>query len=121
MNTTTAYDSFTAFAQTFREANPQMPVAGDDYDQPGAVVYHQATRQLPGGGRIEVNTLTPEAPAAFAWEVEVTINDKQGGRFVHLILQRDHEVVETYGKTIIPVDPRRAAEIHDVLAELGAG
>lgn len=118
--TTPNYDRFSRFAQEFSGSHPQTTVSGDYYDQPGATVYHQAIHKLPGGGRIEVNTITPEAPPAFAWEIEITINDKEGGRFIHLILQRNHEVAETYGKTIIPVDAARAAEIQTVLAELVA-
>ena len=114
------YQRFRRFAETFSQSRPNTKVSGDYYDLPGVTVYHSATQKLPDGGRIEVNRITPEAPPTFAWETEITINDKPTGRFVHLILQRDHSVTETYGKTILPVDSDRAAEIFTLLAEFGA-
>lgn len=114
------YERFNAFAQAFSASHPQKDILGDYYDHPDKVVYRQATHKLPEGGRIEVNTITPETPSSFAWEAEITINDKVGKRFIHLILQRNQEVAETYGKTIIPVDTARANEILGILAELRA-
>ena len=120
MATPNDYERFVAFARNFTGAHPQQDIAGDYYDQPGTIVYRQATYKLAAGGRVEVNTITAAASPAFAWEVEITINDKVGGRFIHLILQRDHEVVETYGKTILPIDGDRTSEILAVLNELSA-
>jgi|GEM_PF-2694340 len=114
------FERFVSFANAFAASRTPADIDGDYYDQPGVIVYRQATHQLPDGGRVEVNLITPEASLAFAWEAEITINDKQTDRFIHLILQRDGKVVETYGKTILPVDGDRAAAIWAVLAELGA-
>ena len=118
MPTPTDYQRFCQFARRFSQAHPRVAVAGDYYDAPGTTVYHRATRQLREGGWIEVNAITPETPAAFAWEVEITINDKADGRFIHLIVQRDRRIVETYGKTLLPVSRDRTADILEVLAEL---
>lgn len=116
---TSDFERFVSFARTFAATRPQTDISGDYYDQPGVVVYRQTTHKLPDGGRVEVNIITPAASPAFAWEAEITINDKQTDRFIHLIVQRDGEVVETYGKTILPVDADRAAAIHAILTELG--
>lgn len=116
---TSDFEQFVGFAHRFAASRPTTDIAGDYYDQPGVVVYRQTTHKLPEGGRVEVNIITPAASLAFAWEAEITINDKQADRFIHLILQRDGNVVETYGKTILPVDGDRAAAIRSCLTELG--
>jgi hypothetical protein len=118
MPTPTDYQRFYRFAQEFSQKHPLAAVAGDYYDLPGTIVYHSATHTLGDGGRIEVNTITPETPLTFAWEIEITINDKEGGRFIHLILQRDRSLAETYGKNLIPIDTARTDEILDILMEL---
>jgi hypothetical protein len=114
----TTYNRFRAFTQAFFTSHQSQDVLGDSYDLPDTIVYRQATHPIPGGGRIEVNRITPQTPPGFAWETEITINHKSAGDFIHLILQRDQEVVETYGKTILPIDDPRATEILTILTEL---
>ncbi|HUC87480.1 MAG TPA: hypothetical protein VMR75_04180 [Candidatus Saccharimonadales bacterium] len=115
---TSDYDYFSGFAHSFSSRFPAVAVDGDYYDLPGTTVYHTYTQALPGKGRLEVNLTTPEAAAAFEWTIEITLNDKAAGRFIHIIARRDNSVVETYGKTVIPLTPSRSAEIQALLASL---
>ncbi|HUC20792.1 MAG TPA: hypothetical protein VMR98_04845 [Candidatus Polarisedimenticolaceae bacterium] len=109
---------FIQFAEQFTAANPVIKVTGEYYDLPGQTVYTTATHKLKGGGRIEVNTTTENTPDDFEWKHEITVNDKVEKRFIHLIVRHDNTIVETYGKTILPVSQERATEIMTALAEL---
>ena len=114
------YDYFSRFAAEFTAAVPPEPVDGAYYDLPGTTVYHTHTRKLAAKGRLEVSVVTPAAAEAFEWTTEITLNDKAAGRFIHLIIRRDHSVVETYGKTVIELTPPRSAEIRTILGQLEA-
>jgi hypothetical protein len=115
--TDSIYQRFTAFAAQFRADHPGTAVDGDYYDLPGTTVYHTATHPLPAKGRLEVNTVTPAAADHFEWASEITLNDKVSGQFIHLIARRAGDVVETYGKTILPIDAARADEILTALEQ----
>lgn len=93
-------------------------VDGEYYDLPGQIVYTSYALKLPEKGRIEVNVISPEAPASFEWQLEYTVNDKRDGTFVHLLVLRDGNLAETYGKTVLDVDKARAAEIQDLVERL---
>jgi len=114
------YDQLRAFAQAFCATHPLVDVDGDYYEAPGITVFTQATHKLAGKGRgrIEINTLAPEAPTSFEWQYEITINQPLEDIFIHLLLRRDGELVETYGKTVLEVDDDRAQEILNILTEL---
>ncbi len=107
------------FAEQFSDTHPAIEVTGEYYDLPGQTVYFCSTHQLgKKGGRIEVNSTIQDTPADFEWKHEITVNDKQQGRFIHLIVRRDNSLVETYGKTILPVNQERATEIMGIIHEL---
>ncbi|HEX7259896.1 MAG TPA: hypothetical protein VF272_03120 [Candidatus Saccharimonadia bacterium] len=110
--------SFITFAEQFSATHPVIEVTGEYYELPDRVVYTSAAHPLEGGGRVEVNTTTADTPPDFEWKHEVTINDKQRKQFIHLIVRHDDSVVETYGKTILPVNTERAIEIMAVIDEL---
>jgi len=101
------------FAQTFAANREAQPVDGDYYELPGTVVYHTTTQKLPEKSRLEVNTITPEAADRFAWQAEITLNNKVNGDFIHVIIRTDGSAEETYGKTVTPVDAAREREILD--------
>lgn len=107
-----------AFAAKFCRDHPGEPVDGTYYDLPDTVVYTTSTLKLPERSRIEINTITANTPPSFEWQHEITIKDKPTGTFVHVLLRRDGSVVETYGKTILPVDENRGAEILALLEGL---
>jgi hypothetical protein len=114
----TDYQFFSAFATEFCTRFPAVAVDGSYYDLPGITVYHTHTQALPEKGRLEINLTTPEATDEFEWTVELTLKDKRTERFIHLILRCDGSVVETYGKTVIPLTPARSAEIQTLLRQL---
>ncbi len=109
---------FTDFAHQFMATHDSIAVDGDYYGLAGTTVYHTATQPLAGKGRIEVNLVSPEAASQFEWTIEITINDKLSGQFVHLIVRREDDAVETYGKTVLPIDTTRADAIFTILGEL---
>jgi len=120
MPTDSIYQRFVAFAAEFNATHPDTGVDGDYYELPGLTVYRTATQPLPAKGRLEVNTVTPEAADRFEWSLEITLNDKASGRFIHLIVRPVGDVVETYGKTVLPIDAARADEILALLMQLQA-
>lgn len=115
---TSVTDQFSAFVDGFTAGRPPTEVDGEYYDLPGVAVYRTYTQPLAGKGRVEINTVTPNAAGAFEWATEITINDKAGGRFIHLIIRPDRSCAETYGKTVLPIEAARGAEILAVLREL---
>ena len=117
MPTSIDYNRFLSFAETFSHAIPPVPVDGEYYDLPGTTVYNKHTQLLAGknAGRLEVNVVTPEAATAFEWAIEITLNDKAAGEFIHLIVRPDGSIAETYGKTVLPVNATRADEILGLL------
>lgn len=94
-----------------------QPVDGQIYEQSGTTVYHAAVQKLDTGGRIEINLITPEAQG-FSWLAELTIDDAANTLYQHVLLQNDGSIVETYGKTVIPVSDGEAEVILDRLERL---
>jgi hypothetical protein len=116
--TASMYDQFLTFVQAFSASHTATPIDGEYYDKPGVMVYTQVLQKLPDRGRIEVNTLTPDAPSTFEWQYELTINQPLNEIYIHLLLRADKSLVETYGKTVNEVDDDRAQEILNILSEL---
>lgn len=116
--TSAMYEEMTTFINDFCESHDTVDVDGEYYDAPGVTVYKTSSMQLPEKGRIEVNTLSDAAPAMFEWAHEVTIKDKQSSTFIHFLVRPDKSLVETYGKTVLPIDQERGSEILSHLRRL---
>lgn len=116
----TIYDKIFVWSQSFHRHYPPQPVDGEIYEQAGTAVYQNSKQVLETGGRIEINLITPEAKG-FSWRAEITIDDAANKLYQHVLLQTDGDIVETYGKTVIPVSPDEAEIIFDRLARLLPG
>ncbi len=105
MNTTdqSNYQELLKWCKKFSGDHEAKPIDGDYYDMPGQIVYTTARRPVPSGGRLEVNLTTPAASEVFSWRAELTIDDAENQIYQHILLTTDDEVIETYGKQIIPV------------------
>ena len=112
------HEKLSSFVEAFMTAHPTVDVDGEYYELPGTVVYSTATKTLPNKGRIEVNAIGNTTPADFEWRAEITIKDKEADMFIHMLLRRDDSIVETYGKTVTPVDEARFNEIYSILNRL---
>ena len=112
------YEKFHNWAEEFCKNNPGDPVDGEYYDMPGVVVYSTHRKPLEGKGRIEVNSVSPDAQQHFFWKYEITLDDLESGTYKHLLLQSDGQLVETYGKNVNNVDDTSASEILNQLVEL---
>lgn len=112
------YTQLEEFAQQFVASRPTTAMDGEYYELPGVIMYHTATLRFPDKGRIEINKLTTAAPETFEWQYEITIDDKPSGSYIHLLLRRDGTLVETYGKTVLQVDNKRAVELYELLQRL---
>lgn len=69
------------------------------------------------GGELKVSLSSPDArKVGFEWRAEFTLID-QAGNLRHYLLREEPEIVETYGRKVIPVELEHAQEL---AAELGA-
>ena len=114
----TDHDQIVAFAERFTASRPLSPVSGSQFGLGEAVVFHTAVQPLPEKGRVEVNRIAPDAPPSFEWVLEVTIDNRAGGQFIHFIARRDGSLVETYGKNVIPIDHARTTSLLKLLTDL---
>ena len=113
-----SYQKFAQFAEDFISEYPGKPVPGDYYGLQGKTVYHTSSMPLPGKGRLEINRTTSDAGPSFSWHTEITLNDKESGEFIHVILKDGDELEETYGKTVLEVSDTRANKILELLRRL---
>ena len=111
----TSYQLFETFTKSFCASKTPKEVSGEYYGLPGKTVYHTYSLPLPGKGRLEINRTTPSANGTFSWHTEITLNDKESGEFIHVILKNGNEIEETYGKTVLEVSDTRARNILNLL------
>lgn len=116
--TSQIYQSILKWALEFTQSPATKPVDGAYYDMPETVVYTNTIQKLPEKGRLEVNITEPVAHGAFHWRAEITIDDREQELYKHVLLQLDGEIVETYGKQVIPVSDNQAEEILATLQRL---
>lgn len=117
-DTTKIYQQLLTWATNFTHQPTTKPVDGAYYDMPETVVYTNTIQKLTTGGRLEVNITEPIAHDAFHWRVEITIDDKEQALYKHVLLQLDGQIVETYGKQVIPVDEAGAEAILQLVQRL---
>jgi hypothetical protein len=112
------FEKLLQWSQQFSQHQSAQPVDGDYYGVPGETVYTTARSKVDGGGRVEVNLTTPKAHQNFSWQAEITIDDTTTGTYKHVLLQTNGEIVETYGKTVTPVDAAGAESLYNTLISL---
>jgi hypothetical protein len=103
------YDRLLNWAIQFSQQHDPQPVDGEYYSLPGQTVYTSARLKLPEKGRIEVNLTEAGALSSFSWRAEITLDHAADSNYQHFLLQTDGQIVETYGKQVIPV-PEAEAE-----------
>ena len=59
----------------------------------------------------------PAAKGEFEWLAEITITDQAGG-LRHFLLRPGDEIVETYGRKVLPVEPEAAEALAAELSDL---
>lgn len=112
------FQLYSDWAASFCEHSGGQPTSGEYYDLPDLTVYINHKLPLPSKGRIEVNCVCDEATEHFHWIYEITLDDTEGGEYRHLLLQKDGQLVETYGKNVIVVDDNAAESILKKLIKL---
>lgn len=100
------------------EHNGSQTISGDDFTEPvyGITVFYRRTFQN-GSRKIEINVTTPKARPTFEWLAEITIDDKSDGTYKHFLV-RPTDIVETYGKSVIDVEPNTAKSLAAELQQL---
>lgn len=106
------------WAKSFSADHDAKAIEGSDYDLPGQTAYTRSIYKIPTGGRVEVNLTSVVAQASFSWLAEITLDDAANELFRHILLQTDHAIVETIGKTVIPIDDTEAEELFERLLKL---
>src|SRR4051794_6204888 len=101
------YDRFHAWSRDFSARNDAHEISGEYYDI-DQNVYTTSDIKPSLGGKVEVNLTYPEVQDRFSWVAEITIDDVRDDSYIHLLLQTDGEIVETYGKQVIEVSDTQA-------------
>jgi hypothetical protein len=112
------YNRLLEWSRDFSHNDSSEPVDGENYELPGQTVYINTRQKLETGGRVEVNLTTPIAQSSFSWFAEITIDDVESQTYRHILLQTDGQIVETFGKTVTPIDDHEAGEILGLLQRL---
>jgi hypothetical protein len=119
MPTSTTHPAYPRLLQLARaiayEHAAAEAVSGDAFTETvhGMTVFYRRTI-MTDGRKIEVNATTEQARPTFEWLAEITIDDKGTNYYQHFLL-RPADLVETYGKTVLDVEPARATELADEL------
>lgn len=111
------YNQMLEWARQFSAKYQSSSVDGEYYDMPGTTVYTTTKLPVPSGGRLEVNLANDTVESSFSWKAEITIDDLEKGIYQHILLQTDGQVVETYGKQVIPADEASSKKIYKRLQD----
>ncbi|MBW3538109.1 hypothetical protein KY386_01290 [Candidatus Parcubacteria bacterium] len=88
---------------------------------PPAVVLVNTVKIARGeAGSAEIRATTAAARPAFEWILEITLDDKAGGLYKHYLLRDNDEIVEAYGRKVIPADEASAVLLAGTLAQVRA-
>lgn len=111
MNQSVAYGELMELAQRLMLQGQVKVLTGDQFvDVPeDAAAVTEAVFKLPGL-KFTVRIVSDIAQPAFEWRAELTF-DRGGPDFRHFLLRCDGEIVETFGREMVPLSDDQTAEL----------
>lgn len=118
VNSMNTYNDILSWAQKVASTTDStVLVDGVAFGQTGEHIYSETVIPFEDGGKVEIKLLLPAASNAFEWTTEITLDDTDGG-YKHYLLRKAGDIVETYGKQVIPVADQDAQALYAKLQSL---
>ncbi len=118
MNSAKSYEEIIDHCQQLlKNSNSTRIINGDDLGEEfqGLEAYESADFNHPELGKIQINATRPEVRPPFEWLYEITVHNDP---YMHFLVREKGNIVETYGKNVLPVDDSSAAKLLTWLKEI---